>query len=395
MTATVAPTTAHRPGGVPLIRALSSPPTGRNTRTFGGLALLVAVISLMGLVMVLLSSTVPSIETADDPFYHAKRHALWLGFGVFACIVTLRVDYHRWRNRFVTVGALVATLASLAVLLVPSGLVQISNGSARWIRVGGLVLQPSEVAKLTLVLFAALLLSRRLDSVSSIGRTLLPLLLVFGTLAALILFQPSLGAVVLLGGILMVMLFLAGLPARGVAALLILGGGAVTVFTFMLGYRRRRVLAYLDPWADPYDTGYQAVQAQVGIASGGLSGVGPGGARSTLAHVPYAHTDFIFVSIAEHLGFVGAVGVVVLFLGLGIFGIRAVRDAPDPYGALLAAGISGWFVLQAFVNIAVAQSLLPVMGLTLPFMSYGGSSLIVNLAAAGILMNVARQGRSA
>ena len=390
MTATV-PDRSHR---APLGRALRSPPVGRNTRTFGALAVVLALVTLLGLVMVVLSSTVPSLETTGDPFFHVKRHALWLSLGVVACVVTLRVDYHRWRAPFLTTGAILATLGSLAFLLVPSPFVLVGNGSARWIQVEGLVIQPSEAAKLALVLFAASLLSRRLDRVGSIGETLLPLLVVFGVMAALILAQPSLGTVVLLGGILLAMLFLAGLPARHVATLVALGAGAIVLFTFLLPYRRRRLISFLNPWEDPYGAGYQAVQAQVGIASGGLAGVGPGGARANLAYVPYAHTDFIFVTIAENLGLIGAVVVVVLFLVLGILGVRVVRDAPDPYGSFLAAGISGWFVLQAFVNIAVAQSLMPTMGVTLPFVSYGGSSLIVNMAAAGILMNVARQGRA-
>ena len=384
-----------RPHRTATLQALRSPPVGRNTRTFGALAVVLVLVSLLGLVMVVLSSTVTSIEATGDPFFHAKRHALWLALGIAAGVVTLRVDYHRWRAPLVTTGAVVVTVAALACLLVPSPLVLVGNGSARWIRVGGLVIQPSEAAKLALVLFAASLLSRRLDRVASVRQTLLPLLVVFGTMVALILAQPSLGTVVLLGGILLAMLFLAGLPARHMAALLALGAGAVVLFTMLIGYRRQRVASFLDPWSDPYGAGYQAVQAQVGIASGGLTGVGPGGARSNLAYVPYAHTDFIFVTIAENLGLIGALVVVLLFLCLGILGIRVVRDAPDPYGAFLAAGISGWFVLQAFTNIAVAQSLLPTMGVPLPFVSYGGSSLIVNLAAAGILMNVARQGRSA
>ena len=383
---------SHR---APPARGFRNPPVGRNTRAFAALAVVLALLSLLGLVMVVLSATVTSIETTGDPFFHAKRHALWLSLGLVACVVTLRVDYHRWRAPLLTTGAVVLTLAALACLLVPSPLVQTGNGSARWIRVGGLVIQPSEAAKLALVLFAASLLSRRLDRVASIRGTILPLLVVFGVMAALILAQPSLGTVVLLGGILLVMLFLAGLPARHTTVLVALGTGAIVLFTILFGYRRQRLISYFDPWSDPYRVGYQAVQAQVGIAAGGLTGVGPGGARSNLAYVPYAHTDFIFVTIAENLGLIGVLAVVVLFLCLGVLGIRVVRDAPDPYGAFLAAGISGWFVLQAFTNIAVAQSLLPTMGVTLPFVSYGGSSLIVNLAAAGILMNVARQGRRA
>lgn len=368
------------------------PPVGRRSGTFVGLFLVVVMLCALGLVMVLSSSTVTSIESAGSAFHHAQRQAMWLALGLAACIITLRVDYHRWRAPLFTAGGLVVTLGALAFLLVPSPFNVTANGSSRWIRLGAFVVQPSEAAKLVLVLFAASLLSRRLDRPDAVRELLLPLAVVFGTMAALILAQPSLGTVVLLAGILLVVLFMAGLPGRHLAGLLTLGAGAVVAFTFLFGYRRQRLFSFFDPWSDPYGIGYQAVQAQVGIASGGLTGLGPGGGRASLAFLPFAHTDFIFVIIAEELGLIGAGAVVLLFCILGVLGVRATRDAPDPYGAFLAAGISGWFVLQAFGNIAVAQGLLPTMGVTLPFISYGGSSLVVNLAAAGILMNVARQG---
>ena len=386
--------TAGRPAASRGARSLLKPPVGRRSGTFVGLVVVVVMLCALGLVMVLSSSTVTSIDSAGSAFHHARRQALWLGLGFVGCVVTLRVDYHRWRAPFLTTGAILVTLGALAFLLLPSPLVVTANGSSRWIKVGGFVVQPSEAAKLALVLFAASLLSRRFEHLRSIRMVLLPLAVVFGAMAALILAQPSLGTVVLLAGVLLVMLFMAGLPGRQLVGLLTLGAGAVVLFTFLFSYRRQRLLSFFDPWSDPYGIGYQAVQAQVGIASGGLTGLGPGGGRASLAFLPYAHTDFIYVIIAEELGLLGAGVVVLLFLCLGVLGIRAVRDAPDPYGAFLAAGISGWLVLQAFINIAVAQGLLPTMGVTLPFISYGGSSLLVSLAAAGVLMNVARQGRS-
>lgn len=373
-------------------RSVLGPPVGRRSGTFVGLFLVVLMLCGLGLVMVLSSSTVTSIDSAGSAFHHAQRQAMWLSMGLVACIITMRVDYHRWRAPFLTGGALVVTLGALAFVLVPSPFSVTANGSSRWIRVAGFVMQPSEAAKLAIVLFAAALLARRLDRPDTVRAVLLPLAVVFGAMAALILAQPSLGTVVLLAGILMVLLFIAGLCRRHLAGLLALGAGAVVLFTLLFGYRRQRLFSFFDPWSDPYGIGYQAVQAQVGIASGGLTGLGPGGGRASLAFLPFAHTDFIFVIIAEELGLIGAGAVVLLFCALGVLGIRATRDAADPYGALLAAGISGWFVLQAFANIAVAQGLLPTMGVTLPFISYGGSSLVVNLAAAGILMNVARQG---
>ncbi len=380
-----------RPGGA---RSMLRPPVGRRSGTFIGLFVVVVMLCVLGLVMVLTSSTVTSIDSAGSAFHHARRQGMWLAIGLVVGVVTMRVDYHRWRAPLLTGGVVVVVLGALALLLVPSPLVITANGSSRWIRVAGLVVQPSEAAKLALVLFAASLLSRRFDDLGSIRTVLLPLAAVFGAMSALILAQPSLGTVVLLAGILLVVLFIAGFPGRQLAGILAVGAGAVVLFTFLFSYRRQRLLSFFDPWSDPYGIGYQAVQAQVGIASGGLTGLGPGGGRASLAFLPYAHTDFIYVIIAEELGLLGAGIVVGAFFCLGVLGIRAVRDAPDPYGAFLAAGITGWFVLQAFGNIAVAQGLLPTMGVTLPFISYGGSSLVVNLAAAGILMNVARQGRS-
>ncbi len=385
---------ATRPAAARPSRLRLRPPVGRRSGTFVGLFLVVVTLSTLGLVMVLSSSTVSSINSAGSAFHHAQRQGVWLALGFVACIVTLRVDYHRWRAPLFTTGAIVVTLAALAFLLIPSPLSVTANGSVRWLRLGGLYVQPSEPAKLALVLFGASLLSRRVDRVDSFRSVLLPLAVVFGTMAGLILAQPSLGTVILLAGILLTMLFMAGLSGRRLSGLLVLGLGAVALFTLLIGYRRARLFSFFDPWSDPYGIGYQAVQAQVGIASGGLTGLGPGGSRASLAFLPYAHTDFIFVIIAEELGLIGAGFVVLLFLALGVLGVRAVRDAPDPYGAFLAAGISGWFVLQAFSNIAVALGMLPTMGVTLPFISYGGSSLLVNLAAAGILLNVARQGRT-
>ncbi|MCY3786371.1 MAG: putative peptidoglycan glycosyltransferase FtsW [bacterium] len=375
-------------------RPMLRPPAGRRSGTFVGLVVVVAILCVLGLVMVLTSSTVTSIDSAGTAFHHARLQGMWLAMGLVAGVVTLRVDYHRWRAPLLTGGAVAAVLAALAFLLFPSPLVITVNGSSRWVRLAGFVVQPSEAAKLALVLFAASLLSRRFDDLSSIRAVLLPLAAVFGAMSALILAQPSLGTVVLLAGILFVMLFMAGIPARQLAWLMALGGGAILLFTFLFSYRRQRLASFFDPWSDPYGVGYQIVQAQVGIASGGLTGLGPGGGRASLAFLPYAHTDFIYVVVAEELGLLGAGVVVGAFFCLGALGVRAVRDAPDPYGAFLAAGITGWLVLQAFSNIAVAQGLLPTMGVPLPFISYGGSSLVVNLAAAGILMNVARQGRS-
>jgi cell division protein FtsW len=186
-------------------------------------------------------------------------------------------------------------------------------------------------------------------------------------------------------------LFVAGVPLRPLGATVGLGAVAATALALGAGYRRARLTAFLDPWADPGNTGYQTIQSLVGIASGGLAGTGLGASRAKWGFLPYAHTDFIFAVISEELGLIGGVLVVGLFVALGVLGLRAALLAPDRFGMLVAAGITAWFLVQAFVNIGAVIGVLPITGVPLPFVSFGGSSLLVGMAAAGVLLNVARQ----
>ena len=212
-------------------------------------------------------------------------------------------------------------------------------------------------------------------------------------LAVPVLLQPNLGTTVVLAAIVFGMLFAAGVPSLPLAAYGLAGVGGAMVLALGEGYRRRRLLAFVDPWSDPLNTGYQTIQSQVSLASGGLIGVGLGASRAKWGFLPYAHTDFIFAIIGEELGLVGAALVVGLFLALGYLGIRAAVGAADPFGRLVAAGITTWFCAQAFVNIGAVIGILPITGVPLPFVSFGGSSLVAAMAAAGLLLNVARQAR--
>jgi cell division protein FtsW len=268
-----------------------------------------------------------------------------------------------------------------------------ANGSSRWIGVGSFGIQPSEFAKLGILLFTADLLARRAAWIDDTRVTLRPVLVVFAVIAALIMLQPNLGTTIVIASITFAMLFSAGIPlgplaGYGTAGVILAAGASMGE-----SYRRARLFAFMDPWKDPLNTGYQTIQSQVSVASGGWFGVGLGASRAKWGFLPFAHTDFIFAIISEELGLVGALLVVALFVGLGFLGVRAAVRARDDFGRLIAIGITTWFCVQAFVNIGAVIGVLPITGVPLPFISFGGSSLLATMGAAGILLNVARQGR--
>ena len=265
------------------------------------------------------------------------------------------------------------------------------RSASRWIGIGALRVQPSEFAKLAVLLFVAKLLSdrEREGKARVAALTLKPTLVVFGGVAALLMLQPNLGTTIALGAIVLTMLFIHGARMHHLGGIALLGAGAAVFLALQASYRRARVTAFLNPWADPSDTGYQTIQSLVGIASGGLFGVGLGASRAKYEFLPEAHTDFIFAIVAEELGLLGAAVVIGLFVALVYFGVRVALDTADPFGRLVATGITTWFGVQAFINIGAVVAVLPITGVPLPFVSFGGSSLVVTLVAAGILANIA------
>ena len=362
----------------------------RSGGTFGALFALVAVLNLLGLVMILSASAVTALYDYGSPWYQFVRQFIWLIVGSTALLFTLRVDYHRWRRW--TRPLLLVSIGLLVMVLVPGVGVNV-NGASRWLGYGPLSMQPSEMAKLAMVLFAADLLARRGEKVRNWRLGLQPVMVVFVVVAALFMLQPNLGTTAILAAILLVMLFVAGTPPKPLG-LVVAGLGALgAMFAFVEPYRFRRLMAFRDPWADPLNTGFQTVQSQTGIANGGLLGTGLGEGRAKWGFLPEAHTDFIYAIIGEELGLVGALTVVGLFVALGLLGVRTALRAPDRYGMLLATGVTTWILVQAFVNIGAVVGVLPITGVPLPFVSAGGSSLLFTMAAAGILLNVARRAR--
>jgi len=365
-------------------------PTARPSSTFVALLGVLLALNLLGLVMVLSASSVSALDTYGSSWYVVTRQAMWMAFGIIGCVVVMRVDYHRWRRLAAPALALSGVL--LALVLVP-GIGTSANGATRWLGWGPLTLQPSEVAKLTVLVFVADLLARRAAWMSDARATLVPVLVVMVTFGLLLMAQPNLGTTLVLGAIVLAVLYVAGTPLVPLAGLSVAGGLLATVLAFAAPYRRARVMAFLDPWKDYENTGYQTIQSLVGLASGGITGTGLGQSRAKWGFLPYAHTDFIFAIIGEELGLVGALTVVALFVAFCVLGARAALLAPDRFGMLLAAGITSWFGVQAFVNIGAVIGILPITGVPLPFVSYGGTSLMINLVAAGLLLNVARQGQ--
>ncbi len=352
------------------------------------LALLVVAMNLLGLVMVMSASSVVALDEFGSSWYVAARQALWVVAGLGAAVVVVGVDYHRWARW--AKPLLVASVVLLAAVLVPGVGMEV-NGASRWLGYGPLSLQPSELAKLAVLVWCAELLSRRAAWIDDVRLTLVPVSVVFGGVAMLLMLQPNLGTTLVTGAIVLCLLYLAG-TRLGPLSALGLGGAAVSA-ALALGasYRRERVLAFLDPWNDPRDIGYQTIQSLVGLASGGAAGTGLGESRAKWGFLPYAHTDFIYAIIGEELGLLGTVTVMAGFALVAVFGVRTALAAPDRLGMLLAGGITAWFVVQAFVNIGAVIAILPITGVPLPFVSYGGSSLVFSMVGAGILCNVARQ----
>jgi cell division protein FtsW len=365
----------------------SAPP---RPRTFWLLLGLVAVLDVIGLVMVLSASSVNALRAYGSAWIFFERQLLWVGVGALLLIVTMRVDYRVWRRLVVPLLAVTVTL--LVLVLVP-GLGISVGGSARWLGVGFLRVQPSELAKLAVVVFAADVLTRRADDIRSTRVTVVPVLLVFSVIALLVVVQPDLGTTLVLACIVMAVLFIAGVPLPTMAAVAALAGVATSLAGMTKSYRRGRLLCFLHPASDPGNACYQLRQSLVGLGSGHVMGVGLGASRAKWGFLPNAHTDFIFAIIGEEVGLIGSLLVAGLFVAFAVLGVRAASRAPDRFGALLAGGITAWVVGQAFINIGAAIGTLPVTGVPLPFVSFGGSSLVIAMAATGILINVARQSR--
>lgn len=365
-------------------RRHSTPPPA----SFYVVAVVATVFTLLGLVMVLSATSVAQFHRGNSPWRVFQRQAMWAGFGGMALWLMMRLPLRRLRG---WVG--MAVMVSLALMLLPfvPGIGATVNGARAWVEVANLTFQPSELIKLTLLLQCAHLLAGKASQPPDVGRAMAPVAIIGGLGAGLSVLQGDLGSAIVLTGIVFAMLFVAGAPMP----ILSLGGllAGLTGVLFVVSSPRRldRFTAFLDVAAHRDNLSYQTWQAMIATAQGGLTGAGVGRGDSTLGEfVPLAHSDFIFAVIAEELGMIGIVAVLGGFLALIFAGTQIALATPDRYHSTIAAGIVAWFSLQTIINVGGVIGLLPVTGLTLPFFSAGGSSLLVTLAATGLLLNIGR-----
>jgi cell division protein FtsW len=356
----------------------------------GDRALLLAVGSLtaFGLVMVFSASEVQGWLWFHNAAYYFERQLMWLVLGMGLLWAGAHVDYHRLRLVAWPL-AIVAVVLMVAVLLPHFG-VEV-NGARRWLRLGPLQMQPAELAKIAVIIFMALWLERHRDRLTSLEDGVVPFLALLGFVTFLVILERDLGTTLIVAGILLSQFLVAGGRKRHVLLLALIVGICFYMFIRMEPYRLHRILAFIDPWSDPLNTGFQAIQSVVALGSGGLTGLGLGQSIQKYQWLPFAHTDFIFAIVGEETGLIGTTAVLALFSLFAYRGYRVALKAPDAFGSLLACGVTTWIAFQALINIAAVTVTLPTTGIPLPFISYGGSALAINLLAVGILINVSTQ----
>lgn len=341
-------------------------------------------------VMVYSASAVWAMERNNDPYLYLFKQLTWAVMGLCLMPVMMRIDYRTYREPLVIWTALAGVGLLLVVVLFGTPV----KGATRWLNIGGLGIQPSEFAKLAIIIFAAALLERRMDRVNDLSATLLPLGAVLGVIVVLILQQPDLGTAVVISGVAGIMVFAAGLHYQ-----YLFGAGLAAIpalYVLIAGseYRWRRLLAFLNPESDPKDSGFQIIQSKIAVGTGGLFGLGFMESVQKLFYLPEPHNDFIYAVIGEELGLIGTTLVLACFVVITWRGLRASLRAPDRFGAFLALGLTMMISLQAFLNMSVVLGLMPTKGIPLPFVSYGGSSLLVNMLGVGILLNITQQASS-
>lgn len=324
----------------------------------------------------------------NDSFYFLKRQVLWCLLGTGLLLITKNLDYHKLHQY--TYPIMIFTFLLLVVVMFPEFSKKV-GGARRWLAFGGFSFQPSELAKFTLVLFIAKSLVKRADKLRSFAYGYLPNLIVLGFFFIPIFFQPDFGTVMVILAVTFTMLFVAGLRKKFLFLSILAIIPIVASAILFAEYRTRRIIAFLNPWEDPSGVGFQAVQSFYAFGRGGFWGVGLGESSQKLYRLPEAHTDFIFSVIGEELGFVGTTAIVLLFLIFIWRGFLTAYQAKDPFGTHLATGLTLLIGLQAFINLGVASGLLPTKGLTLPFISMGGSSMLVTMLSVGVILNISEQ----
>jgi cell division protein FtsW len=336
--------------------------------------------------MVYSASAVVAMERYQQPYLFLTKQLMWATLGIAVLWIAMRVDYKMYREPVFIWSALAIVGLCLVAVMFSAPV----NNARRWFSIGGLGIQPSELAKLAAIFFIADMLERRMQRINELGYGLLPIAIVVGALVGLIVIEPDFGTAMTLAVIAAVMVFAAGLSYTYVLSAVLLALPLVAAVAMSAGYRRRRLLTFMNPWDDPLGDGFQIIQSLIAVGTGGVTGKGLMGGVQKLFYLPEPHTDFIFSVISEELGLIGATLVVVCFCIITWRGLRVAINAPDRFGAFLAIGLTTMVAVQAFMNMSVVLSLMPTKGIPLPLVSFGGSSLLINLVGIGVLLNVSQ-----
>jgi cell division protein FtsW len=356
----------------------------RKLKTDKWLWMAMVLLVCTGVVMVYSASAVLLENDGQSPYLYLFKQLTWSLTGLLLAQIVMRVDYRTYRQPVVIWTGLALVLVALVVVLFGREI----NGATRWLNIGPLGIQPSELAKIVVIIMVAALLERNMDRIDD-PQSLLPIAGGLGAVVVLVLLQPDLGTAAVIAMIAAVMVFAAGISYRYVAGLGVMGLAALVVLV-QEEYRWRRVTAFLDPWSDPFKTGYQVIQSMISVGVGGIFGRGLMDGLQKLFYLPEPHNDFIYAVISEELGLIGATVVLCCFCVIAWRGLRTAMRAPDRFGAFLALGLTTMVVFQAFFNISVVLGLAPTKGIPLPLVSSGGSSLLINLIGMGILLNVSQ-----
>jgi len=343
----------------------------------------------MGLLMTFSASALVAHETHRSSFFFLARQSVWAALGTSSMLAAMRLDYRKLNHRGVLYASLGITVVLLTVVLALPAI----KGSHRWIRWGIFSFQPSEFAKLTLVLYLAHQLERRLDRLEQLRTGIMGALVIPTVLVALVLVEPDVGTAFCLGAVAFVSFFVAGVPLRHLAGIGLATVPVLILFITRVRYVVVRLLAFVDPWSDPLGAGFQLIQSLIAVGTGGLFGLGFMQSKQKLFYLPEPHTDFVFSVISEEFGFAGAISVLALFSVILWRGLHVAGRAPDAFGTLLAAGLTSVVVVQAYINVGVVLGLLPTTGIPLPFISAGGSSMVVSLTAIGLVLSVSQHAR--
>jgi cell division protein FtsW len=355
---------------------------------FASILMLLAI----GIVMVYSASSYSSAFSKEcnyDDMFYLKKQLLWAAIGIVLMFIVVKFDYHKI-SKYTTILMVISF-----VLLVVVFKFKDVNGAKRWIPLGFASVQPSEIAKYVIVLYMAKSIANKGEKMKTFLYGVLPYLLVSGLYAGIILVEPNMSIATVIMMVTLILLLVAGVKWSQMLSLFGVLGGLAGVFIIIEPYRLTRLMSFTNPWAVRKDSGYQLVQSLLALGSGGISGVGLGASRQKMYYIPEPHTDFILAIIGEELGFIGCAIIIILFLIFIWRGIKVALNAKDTYGTLLAIGITSIIAIQAIINIAVVTGSMPVTGVPLPFISYGGSSLVFNMIAVGVLLNISRQSNRA